>query len=144
MHGVNNVWLCIMYNKAHVYIQFSSVQSLSHVWLFVTPWTVAHQPCPSPTPGAWSNSCPSNWRCYPTISSSVVPFSHLQSFPASGSFAMSQIFTSGGQSTILERFYVHRNIGLLVQKFSIYSHSLTYIASPIVNIFPPETYICYN
>ena len=76
------------------------VQSLSHVWLFVTPWTVACQAsCPSPTPGAYSNSCPSCWWCHPTISSSVVPFSsRLQSFPASGSFQMSQFFTSGGQS----------------------------------------------
>ena len=127
------------------FIVFSSVQLLSYVRLFVNPRTEAWKlPCPSPTPEAYSNSCPLSRWCHPIISSSVVPFSHLQSFPASGSFAMSQIFTSGGQSTILERFYVHRNIGLLVQKFSIYSHSLTYIASPIVNIFPPETYICYN
>ena len=56
-------------------------------------------PCPSPTPGACSNSCPSSWLCRPTISSSVVPFSScLQSFPASGSFQMSQFFASGGQS----------------------------------------------
>ena len=53
----------------------------------------------SPTPRACSNSCPSSWWCYPTISSSVIPFSScLQSFPASGSFLMSQFFTSGGQS----------------------------------------------
>ena len=52
-----------------------------------------------PIPGAYSNSCPSSRRCYPTISSSLVPFSsHLQSFPASGSFPVSQLFTSGGQS----------------------------------------------
>ena len=56
-------------------------------------------PCPSPTPRAYSNSCPLSLWCYPTISFSVVPFSsHLQSFPASGSFQMSQFFTSGGQS----------------------------------------------
>ena len=56
-------------------------------------------PCPSSTPGVYSNSCPLSWWCHPTISSSVVPFSyHLQSFPASGSFQMSQFFTSGGQS----------------------------------------------
>ena len=56
-------------------------------------------PCPSPTPAACSNSCPSRWWCHQTISSSAVPFSsHLQSFPASGSFPMSQFFTSGGQS----------------------------------------------
>ena len=59
----------------------------------------ARIPCPSPTPRACSNSCPSSWWCHPTISPSVVPFSYcLQSFPASGSFPMSQVFTSGGQS----------------------------------------------
>ena len=52
-------------------------------------------PCPSPTPGVCSNSCPSSWWCHPTISSSVIPFSCcLQSFPASGSFLVSQVFTS--------------------------------------------------
>ena len=56
-------------------------------------------PCPSPTPGVYSNSRPSSWWCHPTISSSVIPFSScLQSFPASGSFPMSQLFPSGGQS----------------------------------------------
>ena len=55
--------------------------------------------CPSPTPRAYSNSCPSSWWCHPTISSSVIPFfSCLQSFPASGSFPRSQFFTSSGQS----------------------------------------------
>ena len=59
----------------------------------------ARLPCPSPNPGAYSNSCPSCWWCHLTISSSVVPFaSLLQSFPASGSFPMSQLFTSGGQN----------------------------------------------
>ena len=59
----------------------------------------ARPPCPSPTPRAYSNSCPLNRWCHPTISSSVNPFSfHLQSFPASGSFQMSQFFASGGQS----------------------------------------------
>ena len=55
-------------------------------------------PCPSPTLGACSNSCPLSWCCHPTISSSFVPFSCLQSFPASGYFLMSQFFASGGQS----------------------------------------------
>ena len=56
-------------------------------------------PCPSPSPGVYSNSCPWNQWCHPTISSSVVPFSSRpKSFPASGSFQMSQSFTSGGQS----------------------------------------------
>ena len=55
-------------------------------------------PCPPPIPGVYPNSCPLIWWCHPTISSSVVPFSsHLQSFPASGSFPKSQFFTSGGQ-----------------------------------------------
>ena len=59
----------------------------------------ARPPCPSPTPGAYSNSCPLSRWCHPTISSSVIPFSsHLQSFPASGSFPISQFFASGGQS----------------------------------------------
>ena len=57
-------------------------------------------PCPSPTPRAYPNPCPSSQRCHPTISSSVVPFSSRpQSFPASGSFQMSPLFASGGQST---------------------------------------------
>ena len=57
-------------------------------------------PCPSPTPGVHSNSCPSSQWCHPAISSSVVPFSCCpQSLPASGSFPMSQLFAWGGQST---------------------------------------------
>ena len=60
---------------------------------------LARPPCPSPTPGVYPNPCPSSQWCYPTISSSVVPFSSCpQSFPASGSFQMSQLFASGGQS----------------------------------------------
>ena len=65
----------------------------------VTPWTAAHHiPCPLPSPGACSNSCPSSQWCHPTISSSVVPSSCLLPFPASGSFLMSWHFVSGGQS----------------------------------------------
>ena len=77
-----------------------SVQSHSHVWLFVTPWTTACQPpCSSPTPGTYSNSCPSSRWCQSTISSSVIPFSsQLQSFSASGSFQMSQFFILSVQS----------------------------------------------
>jgi len=60
---------------------------------------LARLPCPSPTSGAYSNSCPSCQRCHPVISSSVIPFSSsLQSFPASGFFLMNQFFTSGSQS----------------------------------------------
>ena len=78
----------------------SSVQSLSCIWLFVTPWLQHARPsCPSPTSGVYSNSCPLSQWCHPTISSSVVSFfSRLQSFPASGSFQMRQFFTSGGES----------------------------------------------
>ena len=80
--------------------QFSSVQSLSHLRLFATPWTAARQASrPSPTPGVHTNPCPLSLWCHPTISSSVVPFSFCpQSFQASGSFQMSQLFTSGSQS----------------------------------------------
>ena len=59
----------------------------------------ARTPCPSPTPRVYSNSCPLSRWCHPTVSSSVIPFSsRLQSFPASGSFPMSQFFISGSQS----------------------------------------------
>jgi len=59
----------------------------------------ARPPCPSPTPGTYSNSCPLSQWCHPTISSSVIPFSScLQSFPSSGSFPINQFFASGGQS----------------------------------------------
>ena len=81
----------------HCSVQFShSVTSDSlrpHGLQHATP------PCPSPTPGVYSNSCPLSRWCHPAISSSVVPFSsHLQSFPASGSFQMSKFLVSGGQS----------------------------------------------
>ena len=62
-------------------------------------WKHTRPPFPSPAPRVYSNSCPLSWWCHLTISSSVVPFSsHLQSFPASGSFQMSHFFVSGGQS----------------------------------------------
>ena len=80
---------------------FSSVQSLSRVRLFATPWTAARQASLSIT-NSWSqpHSCPLSSWCHPAISSSVVPFSSLpESLPASGSFPMSQLFTWGGQST---------------------------------------------
>ena len=67
---------------------------------FLWPHGLQHTrpPCPSLTPGIYSNSCPLSRWCHLTISFSVVPFSHLQSFPASGSFQMSEFFTSSGQS----------------------------------------------
>ena len=67
----------------------------------------ARPPCPSPTPGVYSDSCPLSQGCHPTMSSSIVPFSsHLQSFPASGSFQMSQLFASGGQSIGVSSFSI--------------------------------------
>ena len=76
------------------------VQSLSHVQLFATHILQhARLPCPSLSPRACSNSCPLSQWCHPAISSSVIPFSSCpQSFPASGSFPVSQIFASGGES----------------------------------------------
>ena len=81
--------------------EHSSVQSLSHVRLFVTPLLQhTRPPCPSLTPGVHSDSRSSSQWCHPAISSSVVPFSSCpQSLPASKSFPMSQLFAWGGQST---------------------------------------------
>ena len=82
-------------------IQFSSVQSLSRVWLFATPWIPARQASPSIT-SSWSSLRLKSIEsvCHPAISSSGIPFSSCpQSLPASGSFPMSQLFSSGGQST---------------------------------------------
>ena len=79
-------------------VQFSSVQSLSRVRFFATPWITACQA--SPTPGVHSDSCPLRQWCHPAISCSVVPFSSRpQLLPASESFPMSQLFAWGGQST---------------------------------------------
>ena len=65
-------------------------------------WQHSRLPCPSPTSGACSNSCPLSWWCHPTISYSVVSFSScLQSFPASGSFPVSQFLASGSQNVQL-------------------------------------------
>ena len=88
------------YWKNHSFdYQFRSVQLLSLVQLFATHGLQhTRPPCPSPTPGVYSNSCPSSRWCHPTISSSVIPFSsRLQSFPASGSFLVSRLFAAGGQ-----------------------------------------------
>ena len=79
---------------------FSSVQLLSHVWLFVTPWIAAHQASLSITDSrVYPNPCPSSQWCHPAISSSVVPFSSCpQSVLALGSFPVNQLFAWGGQS----------------------------------------------
>ena len=82
-----------------LFLAVSSVQSLSHVWCFATPWITARQASLSITNSrSYPNSCPSSRWCHPAISSSVIPFSCLQSLLASGSFPMNQLFTWGGQS----------------------------------------------
>ena len=89
-------------NHKKVEVAVSSVQFICSVMshsLRLHGLQHARLPCPSPTPGACSNSCPPSQWCHPTISSSVVTFSFcLSSFPARGSFPMSQFFTSGSQS----------------------------------------------
>ena len=92
----NPIGLCSYKNRTH-FVQFSgSVVSDS-----LRPNVLHHAraPCSSPTPGVHPNPCPSSWWCHKTISSSALPFSFCpQSFPASGYFQVSQLFTSGGQS----------------------------------------------
>ena len=86
-----------MFIQYQLWVQFSHSVMSDSLW----PHELQHArpPCPSPTPGIYPNSCPLSRWCHPTISSSVVPFSSCpQSFPASGSFQMSQLFASGGQS----------------------------------------------
>ena len=85
--------LIYLTSKQVCFLNFSSVQSLSHVWLFATPWTAACQASLSITNSrVYSNSCPLSRWCHPTISSSAVPFSSCpQSFPASGSFQISAL-----------------------------------------------------
>ena len=88
------------WNMAGLWVYFSVQFSRSVVSDSLRPHELQHpsSPCPSPTPGVHPNPCPLSWWCHPAISSSVVPFSSCpQSFPASGSFQMSQLFTSGGQ-----------------------------------------------
>ena len=101
----HNYWACALEPWSHNCwsLPACSPCSATRVSLVAQSWPHGLQhtrlPCPSPTPRVCSNSCPSSRWCHPASSSSVVPFSsHLQSFPASGSFQMSQFFTSGGQS----------------------------------------------
>ena len=113
MSDVEHLFMCIL-NRIQQYIkriihcdQMSFIpgiqeffSSVAQPWLTLCASMNCRLSCPSPTPGACSHSCPSNWWCHPTISSSVVPFSScLQSFLASGSFPMSQLFAWGSQST---------------------------------------------
>ena len=97
-HDWNDLAAAAAAVKAMVFpVQFSSSVMSNSLWLHGQQH--ARLPCPSPTPRACSNSRPSSQWCHPTISSSVIPFfSCLQSLPASGSFPMSQFFTSGGQN----------------------------------------------
>ena len=89
-----------MWGRALFCLQFSSVTQFVSDSLRPHGPQHARLPCPSPSPGVCSNSCPSSKWCHPIISSSVVPFSScLQSFSPSGSFPMSQFFVSGGHST---------------------------------------------
>ena len=89
--------ITVFYNMVCSSVQFSHSVVSNSLW----PHGLQHPrpPCPSPTPGFHPNPCPLSWWCHPTISSSVVLFSSCpQSLPASGSFQMSQLFASGGQS----------------------------------------------
>ena len=93
------VWVCSISDFS--WSQFSSVAQLCQTLRVMQTHGLQHArpPCPSPTSRVYSNSCSLSQWCHPTISSSVVPFSScIQYFPASGSFQMSQLFTSGGQS----------------------------------------------
>ena len=85
--------------NCHVYLFFYLLFSHSVVSNSLQPHGLQHTrpPCPSPIPGVYSNPCPLSRWCHPTISSSIVPFSLLQSFPASGSFPMSRLFSSRDQ-----------------------------------------------
>ena len=94
-------WTLFLFSSGNIYSnQVFSQISCSVVSNSLQPHGLQHArfPCPSLTPGAYSNSCPSSRWCHSTISSSVIPFSHLQSFPASGCFPVSQFFTLGGHS----------------------------------------------
>ena len=89
------------WGKVSVFYQNSVQFSCSVVSDFLRPHELQHArpPCPSPTPRVHSDSCPLSQWCHPAISSSIIPFSsHRQSFPASGSFIISQSFASDGQS----------------------------------------------
>ena len=99
----------------------------------------ARPPCPSPTPGVHSNSCPLSRWCHPAISSSVIPFSScLQSVPPSGSFQMSQFFASGGQSIIGYLFYID-----IVNFHVTLSIHLTFSLLPSPCVYRSVLYVCF-
>ena len=104
------------------------VQLLSHVQLFVTPWTISCQASLSfHISRTLLNSCPLSWWYHPIISSSVIPFSTCpKSFPTSGSFPISQLFVSGGQSTGASASACHSNkysglISFKIDKFDLFA-----------------------
>ena len=106
--SIHNLVLCVFLLKIP-YLVFSHSVVSDSFW----PHGLQHArlPCPSPSPGACSNSYPLSQWCHPTISSSVIPFSfRLQSFPAPGSFPISQLFTSGGQSIGASASVLPKNI----------------------------------
>ena len=103
IQGSNLHLLCLLYWQVDPLPLSHMLLLLSHSVVSDSLWPHglqhARPPCPSPASGAYSNSCPLSQWCHPIISCSVIPFSsHLQSFPASGSFPMSQFFASGAQS----------------------------------------------
>ena len=101
-HCLGRLWNASGLHRGFPFFCFLQFSSVAQSCLTLQPHGLQHArpPCPSPTPGVYSNSCLLSWWCHPAISSSVIPFSHLQSFPESGSFPMSQ-FTSCGQSTVV-------------------------------------------
>ena len=114
---------------------FVVVQSLSHVWLFATPFGLQHTrpPCPSLSPEVWSNSRPLSQWCHPTTSSSVAPFFCPQFFLASGSFPESQLFTSGDQSIGASSSVLPVNIYL--RPYKIYLPSFQYAVKSICGMW---------
>ena len=131
-------------NSAWMLLHISSVQfSHSEMFDYLHPHGLQHAriACPSPTSRACSNSCPSSRWCHPTISSSVAPFSScLQSFPASGSFPMSQFFASGGQSIRISYMTTGKTIALTRWIFVGKVMSLVFnMLSRLVITFLPRT-----
>ena len=95
--GGSCYWNCFRFIVSFSSVQFSHSVVSGSLWLHGLQH--ARPPCPSPTSGVHPNPCPLSWWCHPAISSSLIPFSSRpQSFPASESFQMSQLFASGGQS----------------------------------------------
>ena len=131
--------------RVNLSIQF---KSLSRVQLFVTPWTAARQASlSSPTPGVYPNPCPLSQWCHPTISASVVPFSCPQSFLASGSFQMSQLFASGGQSievsastSVLPITKIFFSISLILYLYELVDQSVNLLWLSFLGICKPNHY----